>query len=137
MQIIPVTADDEIVMVRQYRHGPSKITLEIRADSSTPARRPPAAAIRECLEETGYAARRVVSLGSLNPNPALFTNRLHAFYAYGVERVAEIQNTSTEQTELVLVPARDLRALLCDNAVDHALAAATLWRYVAEILQPK
>ena len=87
--------------------------------------------------ETGYAARTVLSLGSMNPNPALFSNRLHSFYAHGVERVGEIQNTGTEQTERVLVPVRDLRGLLCDNTIDHTLVAATLWRYVSEFLQPK
>lgn len=137
VQIVPVTSAGEIVMVRQYRHGPSKITLEIPGGFVDRGEPPAEAAVRECLEETGYAAREVHALGSLNPNPALFTNRLHAFYAHGVERVAEIQNTGTEQTELVLVPARDLRALLRDNAVDHALVVATLWRYVSDILEPE
>ena len=137
VQIIPVTAAGEVVMVRQYRHGPGKITLEIPGGLIDPGEDPAEAAARECLEETGYAARTVLSLGSMNPNPALFSNRLHSFYAHGVERVGEIQNTGTEQTERVLVPVRDLRGLLCDNTIDHTLVAATLWRYVSELLQPK
>lgn len=133
VQIVPVTAEGEIVMVRQYRHGSRQIVLEIPGGLlDDPAEDPASAAARECLEETGYRARNLHSLGVMNPNPALFSNRLHSFYAHGVERVADVQNTGTEHTEVVLVPARELKALLSDNRVDHALVAATLWRYVCE-----
>jgi hypothetical protein len=73
-------------------------------------------------------------MGSMNPNPALFSNRLHSFYAHGVERVADVQNSGTEFTEVVLVPARELRGLLRDNRIDHTLVAATLWRYLCEFV---
>jgi 8-oxo-dGTP pyrophosphatase MutT (NUDIX family) len=133
VQIVPVTAAGEIVMVRQYRHGSRSVVLEIPGGQLDDAAEDPAsAAARECLEETGYLARNVRSLGAMNPNPALFANRLHSFYAHGVERVAEVQNTGTEHTEVVLVPAAELKQLLRDNGVDHTLVAATLWRYVCE-----
>ena len=57
-----------------------------------------------CLEETGYEALNLSSLGVLNPNPAIFTNKLHTFIARDVKKIAEISNTSTEHTEVVLVP---------------------------------
>jgi ADP-ribose pyrophosphatase len=135
VQIIPRTSDDEIVMVKQYRHGSSSITLEIPGGLLDPGEDPAAAAARECLEETGYRAGAVHSMGAMNPNPALFSNRLHSFYAHGVERVAEVQNTGTEHTEVVLVPVRELEGMLRDNRIDHTLVAATLWRYVCEHLR--
>jgi 8-oxo-dGTP pyrophosphatase MutT (NUDIX family) len=88
--------------------------------------------MRECLEETGYRASAVLALGAINPNPALFSNRLHTFYAEGVERVAEIQNTSTEHTAAVLIPLRELPQRLQSGEIDHALVAAALWRYLHE-----
>ena len=42
------------------------------------------AALRECLEETGYRARNPISLGVVNPNPTLFANRLYAYLATDV-----------------------------------------------------
>jgi 8-oxo-dGTP pyrophosphatase MutT (NUDIX family) len=132
VQIIPVTADGEIVMVKQYRHGSGSIVLEVPGGLVDPGEAPAAAAARECLEETGYLARDLHSMGSMNPNPALFTNRLHSFYAHGVERVAEVQNTGSEHTEVVLVTRRELEARLRDNSIDHTLVAATLWRYLSE-----
>jgi hypothetical protein len=75
-------------------------------------------------------------MGAINPNPALFTNRLHSFYALDVERVANIKNEHTEFTEAVLVPLRDLEGLLRENRIDHSLVAATLWRYLREHVPP-
>jgi 8-oxo-dGTP pyrophosphatase MutT (NUDIX family) len=134
-QIVPITADDEAVLVRQYRHGAGRVTLEIPGGLIDPGETPAAAAARECLEETGYRAARVVSLGSVNPNPALFGNRLHSFYAQGVARVGEIANTSAEHTEVMLVPVRELPSLLADGTIDHALVAGTLYRYLLQAQQ--
>ena len=132
VQVIPITASGEIVMVRQYRSGSRSITLEIPGGLLDEGEDPAAAAARECLEETGYAVKTLQSMGSMNPNPALFTNRLHSFYALDVERVASIKNEHSEHTEAVLVPLGELEALLRENRIDHSLVAATLWRYLRE-----
>jgi 8-oxo-dGTP pyrophosphatase MutT (NUDIX family) len=132
VQIIPITAAGEVVMVKQYRAGSGTVTLEIPGGLIDDGEDPAGAAARECLEETGYAARMVHSMGAMNPNPALFTNRLHSFYALDVERVASIKNEHTEFTEAVLVPLHELEGLLRENRIDHSLVAATLWRYLRE-----
>jgi ADP-ribose pyrophosphatase len=133
-QIVPVTSAGEIVMVRQYRHGSRSTTLEIPGGLVEAGEDPAASAVRECLEETGYAASQVRSLGSISPNPALFANRLYSFVAERAERAGEIRNEGAEQTELVLVPATELPAMLREGRIDHSLVAATLWRFVHEYL---
>ena len=80
------------------------------------------------LEETGYRARNLSPLGGINPNPALFRNRLHAFIAHDVECVAPIQNGNTEETVVELVGRDRLRELARDGGVDHALVMAVLYR---------
>jgi ADP-ribose pyrophosphatase len=136
-QVVPVTADGHLVMVRQYRHGARRVTLEIPGGIVEPDEDPAVAAARECLEETGYRARSLVPMGVLNPNPALFPNRLHTFLAHDVERVAEIQNIATEHTELVLVRREHVAELLMRGEIDHALIAAALWRYLYEAAVPQ
>ena len=64
-------------MVRQFRHGLGNVTLEIPGGIIEPGEEPAAAAVRELREESGYRAGRVRLLGSSNPNPALFGNRVH------------------------------------------------------------
>jgi 8-oxo-dGTP pyrophosphatase MutT (NUDIX family) len=136
VQIIPITAAGEVVMVRQYRAGSGTVTLEIPGGLLDDGEDPATAAARECLEETGYVARTAHSMGAMNPNPALFTNRLHSFYALDVERVASIKNEHTEYTEVELVPLRDLEGVLREGRIDHSLVAATLWRYLREHVPP-
>lgn len=132
VQVVPVTAAGEVVLVREFRHGSQRLSLEVPGGHLEAGEEPAETALRECLEETGFRGTRAVLLATTNPNPALFANRLHAFYAPGVERVAEIRNTATEVTETVLVPIGDLRGLLRDGTIDHALVAATLWRFLDE-----
>lgn len=126
VNIVPLTSDDEVVMVKQFRHGAREITLEIPGGMVDPGENPEGAALRELVEETGYRAAEVRGLGSVNPNPALFGNRLHSFVATGCERVAEVANDEREETVVELVPRRRLRELVREGHVDHALVLATL-----------
>ena len=120
----------KLVLVRQYRHGDQRITLEIPGGLIDPGEDPATAALRECLEETGYRARAALPLGVVAPNPRYSHNRLHAFYAVDVEPERAVQNTGTEVTEVVLVPVAELEDLLLAGEIDHALVAGTLWRYL-------
>jgi 8-oxo-dGTP pyrophosphatase MutT (NUDIX family) len=114
VNVVPVTASNELVCIRQYRHGSEE--------------EPIVSAARECLEETGYEANELISLGVLNPNPAIFGNRLHTFVAPNVTSLAEISNTSTERTEVQLIPMEQVADFLVSGEIDHALVTATLWR---------
>lgn len=130
VQILPITTGGEAVLVRQYRHGARRLTLEMPGGLMDEGEEPAAAALRECLEETGYRGRTAQPLGVVSPNPALFTNRLFTFYATGVERERAVQNSGTEVTEVVLVPVADLEELLLAGEIDHALVAHAMWRYL-------
>jgi ADP-ribose pyrophosphatase len=130
VQIIPVTSDGKAVLVRQYRHGTQRFTLEIPGGLVDPGEDPATAALRECLEETGYRGRQALPLGVVEPNPAVFANRLHAYYARDVVPEGAVQNTGSEITEVVLVPVTELEDLLITGEINHALVAAALWRYL-------
>jgi ADP-ribose pyrophosphatase len=130
-QILPITADGHAVLVRQFRHGAQRVTLEVPAGLVDPGEDPKEAAMRECLEETGYRARNAESLGVVNPNPALFSNLLYSYFATNVEPERAVHNTGSELTEPVLVPVSELRRMLLSGEIDHALVAATLWRYLS------
>ena len=132
VNVVPITPKGEVVMIRQYRHGSSAVTLETPGGMIDPGELPADAAARELLEETGYRARELSPLGEINPNPALFRNKLHAFVAHGVEKVAPIQNGTTEETVVELVGPDRLRELAREGGVDHALVMAVLYRLELE-----
>jgi 8-oxo-dGTP pyrophosphatase MutT (NUDIX family) len=132
VNIVALTPDECVVMVRQYRHGADRVTLETPGGMVDPGETPAQAAARELLEETGYAADEVVPLGGVNPNPALFSNRLHGFLARGARQVCEVRNERTEETHVELVPLARLRDEVRAGRVEHALVIAVAYLYELE-----
>lgn len=128
VNVVPVTPANELVCIRQFRHGTEEITLEIPGGMVDMGEEPDAAGAREVLEETGFKTDEMISLGVLAPNPALFRNKLYTFLAPNVECVKEIENSSTEHTEVQLLPLEQVSEFLVSGEIDHALVVASLWR---------
>jgi 8-oxo-dGTP pyrophosphatase MutT (NUDIX family) len=126
VNVVALTDDDRVVLVRQWRHGAGELTLEIPGGAVDPGESPQAAAERELLEETGFRARGLEPLGVLNPNPALFGNRVHTFVARGCERVSAARNPGLEETAVELVPRAELGERIRAGQIDHALVVAAL-----------
>jgi ADP-ribose diphosphatase len=126
VNVVPVTPDGQLVMVRQYRHGSRRVTLEIPGGMVDPGEEPAAAAARELIEETGYRAASLRPIGSLNPNPALFDNRVHTYLAEAAQCVAAVSNGPFEETVVELVPVAEVPARVRSGAIDHALVVAAL-----------
>jgi ADP-ribose diphosphatase len=127
--VIPLTQDGYVVMIEQYRHGSAEITLEFPGGMVDPGESPAATAARELLEETGFHAPQVVSLGRLRPNPAILNNWLHLFVAPDVFPGQQPQNDAVEQTSVRLVPLAAVPSLIDEGVINHALAVAGFCRF--------
>lgn len=121
INIIPLTADNQVVMIRQYRHGNDEVTLEVPGGMVDAGETPQQAAERELREETGYASDDVVPTGSVAPNPALFNNTCYSFLARHAHRVGEQHFDGTEDIGLELVDLAAVPDLIRTGQITHAL----------------
>jgi 8-oxo-dGTP pyrophosphatase MutT (NUDIX family) len=126
VQIIALTPDVRVVMVRQFRAGSRGDSLEIPGGLLEPGEDPSIAGPRELLEETGYAGDAPASLGNLWPNPALLTMKVATLVVRNARRVGEPSPDHTEELDVELVAARDIPSLIQEGRIDHAVSVAGL-----------
>jgi len=129
INIIPLTIDRQVVMVRQYRHGSKEVTLEIPGGLVDSGDSPEKAAARELLEETGYEAEEYVRIGAVSPNPAIFDNRCYTFIARNVRRVHNPVPDQTEDIEVLLISISEVPELIRKGEIDHAIVIAAFHLY--------
>lgn len=128
INVIPVTRDGEVVLIRQYRHGTREITLEIPGGMTDPDDASPAAAARrELREETGYDCEQLIPLGALTPNPAIQDNHIHTFLAAGAFRNGPQELHGNEEIELELCGLAEIPELIRTGRIDHALVVAAFY----------
>ena len=113
--VLPITADGQVVFVRQYRHGVNEILLELPAGTFNPQEKPLAVAQRELAEETGYVAEAWKPIATFYNNPVKQSNRIHLFKAQPVRLAGQQQLDATEDIEVVLKPIKDIPALIASG----------------------
>ena len=121
VNVIAMTVDDRVVLVRQYRAGSDSICLEIPGGMVDAGESPLEAAARELEEETGYTAKTWKPLGTVLPNPAIQGNRLHSFLALDATLTASQRLDTSEVIAIEVVPLAEVHAMLRDGRIDHAL----------------
>jgi len=130
VNVIPLTADNKVVMIHQFRHGREKITLEIPGGVVDPEDDTPAeTARRELLEETGYEVVHMIHIGTVDPNPAFLNNRCYTYLALGAHKTQEPQFDGAEDIAVEEIPLGDIPRLIGDGRVSHALVVAAFYHY--------
>jgi len=132
VNVIPVTPAGEVVMVRQYRHGTRDVTLEIPGGLVEDHDTPEEAALRELYEETGYRAASISPLGYVHPNPAIQNNRCYTFLAYDVYPAGAQEQDDKEDIQVVTHPLTDIRRLIREGEITHALVVVAFYRFFLE-----
>ena len=87
--ILPVTAQDEVILVRQFRSALGKISIELPGGIVDGALDPAATVARELEEEVGFrVVGAPIHLGTLDPDTGRLENRYHCYMAPAVEPIA-------------------------------------------------
>jgi ADP-ribose pyrophosphatase len=126
VNVLPITRDGKAILIKQERVGPFAPILEtpggvVDSGEDDVTR----AALRELEEETGYTSRRIIPLASLNPNPAIQSNRCHYFMAFDCH-VNETRTHFPDPEELIgveIVDVRELENLVRLGRINHSLSA--------------
>jgi ADP-ribose pyrophosphatase len=128
VNVVPVTADGQMVMVEQYRHAADGEFLEIPGGSTHPgaAEDPRLAGERELLEETGYKPTEMIYCGYHFPNPALQSNKMHTYLALDCRKVAEPNLDPFEDLVTKLMPVKDVIRKWRDGEIKHSIIASSL-----------
>lgn len=122
VNIIPLTKKNEIILIRQYRHGTEEVVIEIPGGVvETKDFSPEVAAKRELLEETGYTSENFIHLGTVKPNPAIQNNRCHIFLAKDIVKISEQNLDPHEAIEIFFVKKDDIEKMIYSGKIDHSL----------------
>lgn len=129
VNVIALTPDEQVVLVRQYRHGSRRLCLEIPGGLAESGDTAEEAARRELLEETGYEASDLVFLGSACPQPAILDNRSITYLARDVRHVQTAELDATEDIEVVLVPVSEIPHLVRTGEITNAMVILAFYWY--------
>lgn len=84
--VLPILPNGDVLLIRNFRYTVGQYVLELPAGTLEKNEDPINCAGRELLEETGYLAGRLKSLGAFFSSPGILTEKIYAYAAYDLEK---------------------------------------------------
>ena len=127
--IIAVDADDNVLLVNQFRKPIEKELLEIPAGGIEPGEDPETTVRREMREETGYLPRKVERLGGFYSTPGYCTEYLYLYLATDLIP-GQLHAEDTENISLVRVPVSQIPSRITSGSICDAKSIAGLLTFL-------
>jgi 8-oxo-dGTP pyrophosphatase MutT (NUDIX family) len=136
VNVIAITAHQQLVMVEQYRHGSDTVELEIPGGMMDPDdTSPELTGARELREETGYEGESPRLIGEIFPNPAIMSNVCYTVLLENCRCVHPVQFDHSEDLITRLIPIPQIPELVASGKIKHSLVVVAL--YYFELWQRK
>lgn len=121
--------NEKFIMVKQWRHGEQKLSVEFPGGVIDDGEKPETAALRELEEETGFRAGKLTKLGVVNPNPALFSNHVHFFLAEDLQPTGIQHLDNDEMINFMELTKDEVLQGMGTEQFPHALMGTALTLY--------
>lgn len=122
----PLTADPEILLIRQYRYAAEGYLYEVPAGRLDAGEKPDQCAHRELTEETGYTAAKVDHLFTMYTTPGFTDEKIHLFLATGLTS-GEAHREADEFVELAPMKLSQALDLIEKGQIQDAKTALALF----------
>lgn len=132
VNVLALTTDLRLVLVRQFRFGIDEFSLEIPGGVMEPGEEPVAAGLRELIEETGYEGECARVLGTVHPNPAIMSNRCHLVLVEQCKKKRATKWDRDEEIEISLAPVDQVYEWARTGVITHSLVLDGLLFFAPE-----
>ena len=124
--VVPLTQDNQVVCVRQYRYALQRVTLEIPAGKlDSPTEDHMEAGLRELKEETGYTPGKITPIGDLATSPALLTEIIYMYLAEDLTE-GDTNPDDDEFIEFVKIPLDKMVQMIVNGEIQDAKTQAAV-----------
>jgi len=130
VNVIALTPDHQLVLVRQFRFGVDEFSIEIPGGVMDLNEEPIAAGLRELREETGYVGQNARIIGRVHSNPAILSNSCHLVFVEQVVPTAKLQWDADEEIEVLTVPVDEVYAWAHSGRITHSLVLDALFCFL-------
>ncbi|MCC2648664.1 MAG: pyrophosphohydrolase [Nitrososphaeraceae archaeon] len=127
--IVPFVSKDEILVIKSYRHLVDSIQIEVPSGYIDEGETPKEAAIRELREETGYAAKDVVSIGHYTLDYSMFEQKGNLFVAYGIVKEGLQSLGIMEKIDIEIITIKEIKQLLFEGKILNAASIEVTLRF--------
>ena len=130
---VAITEENEVLMVRQYRHPIKETLLEIPGGFIDEGETPEEAMRRELKEETGYEFSTVINVGRIAANPGVLDNFTYLFLAKGGIKTSELHLDQNEELQVEKISIPELKKLFLENKMMQALHNSCIFYSLREM----
>ncbi|MXV13682.1 NUDIX hydrolase [Hufsiella ginkgonis] len=127
VNVVAITENNEVIIIRQYRHAAETVITEIPGGCIDPGETPLEAAKRELLEETGFLFESFEPIAALYANPATAFNKTYSYIARDGKKVQAQNLDGREEILVELVSLAKVEEMLYNHEFGQALHVSAIF----------